>query len=324
MPLYATRPTVTVVDQLQSVPVVVTGAAGFVGANLIQALTEKCEASVVGVVRPTSDLSRLRRMGGRARIVSRDLAEVDPSELAELVGPAQTVFHLAAAGIHARISPTELVAANVRGTAAALELANCIGARRFVYAGSCFEYGDAAHAREDGPLQPTSEYGASKVAGGLMAQAVGRQTGLEVAWLRLYTVYGPLERPARLVPSVLMSALTRRPLGLTGGDQGRDFLYVDDAVDALIVAAVAEAAAGELFNICTGVETKVRELVELVSEITNSPVPALLGERPYRSDEMWHQSGDPARAAEVLGWRARVTLRDGLVRTMAALQGSES
>jgi len=296
--------------------VLVTGAAGFLGSHLVPRLIE-AGADVVALDWPGArGWSALERAQGvrSARWDVRSLAE--PTHDADLAG-VTSIFHLAAIGVVGEVGDVrELVAGNVDSTLAVLLAARRLGAR-VMYCGSCFEYGSGARWTEDALPAPTTEYGAAKAAGWLLAHAFARRTGLEVVSLRPFTMYGPLEPPGRLVPSVVRRALAGLPIDLTPGDQLRDFLYVEDAAEAFVAAATTQDAIGGTFNICTGSTVTVRDVVRLVLEQTGSPSPARFGALSYRPTELAVLSGDPSRAERVLGWRARVSLEEGLARTIA-------
>src|SRR4030095_8382267 len=210
----------------------------------------------------------------------------------------------------------ELRTGNIDGTLAGLLAAQRLSSR-FLYCGSCFEYGAGTGWTEQGLPAPTTEYGASKAAGWLLANAFARRTGVEVISLRPFTMYGPMEPPGRLVPSVVRHALAGRAIDLTPGDQLRDFVFVDDAVDAFVAAATTDAAVGRTFNICSGTAVTVRDVVSRGLQCTGSRSEPRFGALSYRPTELAVLSGDPTRAAEVLGWRARVSLEEGLTRTIA-------
>lgn len=234
-----------------------------------------------------------------------------------VLGDVDAIFHLAAVGVTGEVTDVrQLVTANIDSTLAVLLAAQRLDSR-LVYCGSCFEYGSGDRWSEDSLPAPTTEYGAAKAAGWLLANAFARRTGLEVVSLRPFTMYGPMEPPGRLVPSVVRHALAGRAIDLTPGDQLRDFLFVDDAVDAFVAAATTDAAVGGTFNICTGTAVTVRDVVRRVLQCTGSRSEARFGALSYRPTELAVLSGDPTRAADVLGWRARVSLEDGLARTIA-------
>ena len=296
----------------------VTGAAGFLGAHVTRALVE-AGARVTAVLRPATDPWRLAPFADDVEIVRGDVRALADSSLSDRIGRADVVYHLAAAGVDQRQhDAASIVDVNVNGTVAALSHASRAGVERFVYCGSCFEYGEATRAREDRLPQPQNEYAASKSAAWLVANAYARRTGLDVVSLRPFTVYGPLEAPARLVPFVIARSLAGGRIELTGGRQTRDWVYVDDAAHAFLRAGTAPDIEGRTFNVATGVETSVRALVELVVELTGGVATPDFGARPYREPELWALSGDPTAATESLGWSATVPLRDGLARTIAA------
>jgi nucleoside-diphosphate-sugar epimerase len=188
---------------------------------------------------------------------------------------------------------------------------------RFLYCGSCFEYGSGARWTEEARPAPTTEYGAAKVGGWALVNAFAQRTGIEVVSLRPFTMYGPMEPPGRLIPSVVRQALAGRPIDLTPGDQARDFVFVEDVADAFVAAATTDSAVGRTFNICTGTAVTVRDVVRRILVATGSSSEARFGALAYRSTELSILSGDPTCAEEVLDWRARVSLDEGLARTIA-------
>ena len=292
----------------------VTGAAGFLGSHLVPRLTA-AGAGVCALDRPNAR--------GWSRIESvADCLRDDVSELAmpkhdDALRGVTTIIHLAAAGVVGELpDPREVVSGNIDGTMAVLMAARRLGAR-VVYCGSCFEYGSGERWTEDALPAPSTEYGAAKSAGWLLAQAFSRRTGIEVVSLRPFTMYGPMEPPGRLVPSVVRRALAGQAIDLTPGDQARDFIYVEDVADAFVAAAARDAAVGGTFNVCTGTAVTVRHLVETVLRSSGSTSEARFGALAYRPTEYKMLSGDPSRAERVLGWRARVSLEEGLARTIA-------
>jgi nucleoside-diphosphate-sugar epimerase len=296
--------------------VLVTGAAGFLGSHLVPRLIE--EGAEVCVL----DQPNARRWGLLERSDLAAMLRADVRTLAEpvqdaILGDIDAIFHLAAVGVTGEVGDVrELVTGNVDGTLAVLLAAQRLRSR-LVYCGSCFEYGSGERWAEDALPAPTTEYGAAKAAGWLLTNAFARRTGLEVVSLRPFTMYGPMEPPGRLIPSVVRHALAGRAIDLTPGDQLRDFVFVDDAVEAFVAAATTDAAVGGTFNICSGTAVTVRDVVRRVLQCTGSRSEPRFGALSYRPTELAVLSGDPTRAAEVLGWRARVSLEEGLTRTIA-------
>lgn len=283
---------------------VVTGGSGFVGSHLVRRLVET-GAEVVLPVRAETDLWRIQ-----------DLLEwIRTVPAAEPLPRTRVVYHLAAAGVRPEDDTATVLETNVLGTLRLLEHARRVGVERFVYCGSCFEYGPGEKLSEDTPLRPISEYGASKAAGSLLTLASGAAHGLPVVVVRPFTTYGPLEAAYRLVPSVILDALEGGPVRLTSGTQTRDLVYVGDVVEGLLAAATDERAIHEIFNLCTGRTTSVLDVASAVSALLGN-VEILPGAFEDRPVEFQALSGDPTRAAEQLGWRAQTELGEGLRRTI--------
>ena len=301
----------------------VTGAGGFVGANLVRRLLGDGHA-VIAMLRPGGDRWRLRGVEDdpSLTILEAEIGSVDPKQVAGslsglLDGRAiGVVYHLAAGGLRGPADVPALIDANIAGTWNAVQLASQSGARRFIYCGSSSEYGTAFQAKETAPIQPNGYYAASKSAGWTLAECHGRLTGLETVCLRLYLVYGPFEDRQRLIPTTILASLDGAEIPLTGGEQTRDFIHVDDAVDAFVTAAAAEGVTGEVFNICTGVETSVRTLVEEIVDLCGGTARPQFGAMPYRPTEEWRMAGDPGKARTVLNWQPGRSLRSGLEATV--------
>jgi UDP-glucose 4-epimerase len=309
-----------------SVPprLLVTGASGFVGAAVVRLAVARGH-DVVAAVGPASRLDRLAPVLGDVAVVRGDITDADA--LAAAVGDARpnACVHLAAAGAVVREDDVDLLlAANALAPARLARVLADAGCARLVTAGSSSEYGTP-----DGPMDeaeacdPDDAYGVAKLAGGLLARVVARRHGLESAHLRLFSVYGPGEDPRRLVASVIRSLLARRPLDLTPGEQVRDFVYVDDAAEALLGAALAPGIDGLTANVGTGVQTTVRNLCLKVAELTGGQELLRFGAVPYREGERFAWRAATGRAADELGWRARTSLDDGLSLTVAAERALE-
>jgi UDP-glucose 4-epimerase len=294
--------------------VLVTGAAGFLGSHLVRRLLES-DFEVVGVVRPGGSVMPFAD-SGRLSVVEIDLDSgvVDSSQF-EPLRNVSTVYHLAGAGLHeAQASDGRAVArTNVLGTFAVLDLLAAVDARRIVHCGSGLEYGPGRMLSESSGLRPASLYAATKAAASLVVQA--RVSPDRFTIVRPFTVYGPRDSPRSLVSQTIASALRAEEILTTAGEQTRDFIHVDDVVDALLLAGAPGAPTG-VFNLATGRETSVRSLVELIVELCGGGTPRF-GAIPYRSGEPSYCSGSATLARTVLRWQARIPLRAGLERTIA-------
>ena len=296
--------------------ILVTGGTGFLGSHLVGSL-KALGAELYLCVRKQADTFPMDPLRADFCLLPGDLCDFHWVKEAVREARPEVVFHLAAAGVNpGAAAPHTVVETNVMATLNLLEAVRDRDLARFVYVGSGFEYGGGVKLREDQALAPTGVYAASKAAGGLLCQAYHRAHGLPAVMLRPFTPYGPGERRDRLIPHVILCALQSRDIPMTGGEQERDFVYVDDVIQGLLLAVSVPGAVGATINLCSGVGTPIRQAVEQILSLMDHPVRPLLGAIPYRPGEMWKLSGDPTRAREILGWSPRVGLDTGLRRAI--------
>jgi UDP-glucose 4-epimerase len=240
--------------------------------------------------------------------------------VAAAVRGADAVVHLAArAGIPDSVAdPIGTFEANVADTVALLDAARLAGAERFVFASSNAAAGDHPPPADEGHLpHPLSPYGASKLAGEAYCQAYAATYGMAATALRFSNAYGPYSLHKKsVVAAWLRAALAGEPITINGdGEQTRDFVHVDDlaAAVAACLDARSEAVAGEVFQVGTGRETTVNELAAAIERATGRPLDIRHG--PDRAGDIRRNVNRVDKAAERLGYRARVELDDGLART---------
>lgn len=298
----------------------VTGGAGFIGRHVVGELLNRGVA-----VRVIDDLSRARRgsltaFAGRPGYLGLTRGDVaDPAALRSGLMGVDTVFHLAAAvdvgaSVH---GPVQSIRANVLGTLNVLEAARAANLR-LVVVSTCHVYASAARPLdEQAETAPASPYAASKLAADDLTAGYRRAFGLRHTIVRPFNVYGPWQRgdlEGGVVARFLQAALAGRPLEVHGdGGQTRDFLYVEDAARGIVDAAT-ESAVDRTLNLATGRETSIRELATLIDHDAGRVrhVP-----HPHPQAEVERYLGNAARARELLDWRPRVALPEGLARTRA-------
>ncbi len=296
--------------------VLVTGAAGHLGAHLCASLIER-GADVIALASLNSDLSRLEPIRDRVKVIRADIRDVLWVGQKEFLGGVQIVFHLAAAGIDPRHRRADLMmATNVQGTLNALEAAREWKVERFVYCGSCAQYSGGRDLGEDALIEPVSEYGVSKAAGELLARAFFKRYALAAVCVRPFLLYGPMESSSRVMTHAIVSALKGIDIGLSDGNQSRDWVYVADAVDALLCAGTVVGIEGEVFNISSGCAYTIREVVEeVLRQVPGSSKP-LFGVLSRRAEDVDVLMGDPQKALRILGWKAQTSLEQGIARTI--------
>ncbi|MBI2910172.1 MAG: SDR family NAD(P)-dependent oxidoreductase [Chloroflexi bacterium] len=300
--------------------VFVTGASGFLGSHLVRRLVG-LGGHVFAFLRPASETQRIADVIDRVTLVEGDLFDVKSLERGVAVARPELVYHLAAAGVAPDCDDEQLVRVNAMGTLQLLRACAGSGLLRFVYAGSCFEYGEGSDLAESQPLAPTSVYAASKLAGHAITQAFCHRHSLPWVSLRPFTVYGPWERTSRLIPHTIFRGLKGEDVLVTPGEQERDYIFVDDVIDGFLLGGEHPAAIGRTFNLCTGQPVKVRDIVCQVLDLLDSRSRPVFGALPYRADEMFRQSGDNRLARSVLGWAARYSLLEGLRLTIEWYKG---
>lgn len=296
--------------------VLVTGGGGHLGSQLVRLLIA-CKAQVLLIVRPSTDIWRLSDQFSNIIIHQADITQLDAKTLAERIEPVDFIYHIAAAGVNPQDNDTNvLIRSNVEGTLNVLKLAKILKAKRFIYCGSCFEYGSGEYFKEEVWPKPNCEYGASKVAGWVLAHAFGRKHGLPLVSLRPFTLYGPWESPHRLVSHVIRSVIEKKDIDLTDGKQSRDFVFIDDVARAFLNAAYLPSIEGETFNVGSGQSTTVKQMVDLILYLMQSKIKINWGALPHRSAEKGLVSADTTKAEAYLQWRASTTLEAGLQQTI--------
>jgi nucleoside-diphosphate-sugar epimerase len=304
---------------LRGQDVMVTGAGGFIGSALAAELL-RLGAAVRGLAgAPGQDTSKLPV--GMAP-VHADIAE--QAVLDGLAAGAAVCFHLAGPPSVAGSfeAPLEYARVHVLGTLAMLEACRRAGVRRFVYLSSAEVYGraDAALVAENRPPAPRSPYAAAKAAAEQYVGAWGQATGFETVVLRPFSVYGPRLAARSVLGTILRQAREADEIVLADLRPVRDFVYLDDVVEGMLRAATLPLQ-GRTFNLGTGVGTSVETVARTAVRVAGRQLPIRCDPSRRRPSEaeIHHLVADPTRAAEALGWRARVPLEEGLRRTLHAM-----
>jgi nucleoside-diphosphate-sugar epimerase len=299
----------------------ITGAAGFVGARLAERLTAAGIHAEL-LVRPGSDAWRLSSLRDEAPIHEVDLRDSAAVARAVRRSRAEAIFHLAAHGAYSwQEDPWAILETNLLGTLNLLQAGAATGFAAFVHAGSSSEYGFKNHAPSEGEaLVPNSYYAVAKAASTMLGRYLAEQQGLNVTTLRLSSVYGPWEEPRRLVPTLIASGTKGRLPPLVSPDIARDFVHVDDVCDAFTAVASASRLPCPVYNIGSGSQTTMREIVELArTQFAIAQEPEWGTHEPRGWDaSVW--VSDPRRALKEFGWHARIGLSDGFAQTVGWLR----
>lgn len=300
----------------------VTGAAGFVGSHLTRRLCDEGH-QVVGVDALTDYYDVALKKANVAvaaasgiEIIEEDLNAVDLDSMLEGV---EVVFHLAGQpGVRASWGSefSNYISSNIQATQRLLEASrNCRTLRRIVYASSSSVYGNAERyptSEKDRP-QPLSPYGVTKLAAEHLCSLYAESFKLPTVSLRYFTVYGPRQRPDMAFTRFAHAAVRGDEITIFGsGDQVRDFTYVDDVVEANLLAASRDVAPGAVLNVAGGSHTSINEVLSIFEELSNTRL-RIKRSAPIAGD-VERTGGDTQEIRRVLGWEAAIGLREGIER----------
>ena len=305
---------------------VVTGGAGFIGSHVVERLLADHTDARVRVFDDFSsgsmaNLPFAANAGERLEIVRGDVRDLPAVE--RVVRGASVIFHQAAMRSVPRSVADPLGANdhNVNGTLHVLEAARRAHVRRVVYASSSSVYGDnpALPKSEEQPATPISPYAVSKAANEMYATVWTRLYGIETVGLRYFNVFGPRQDPASeyaaVIPRFILWALRGEPLEVHGsGEQSRDFTYIDNVVEANVLAARAPAASGEAFNVGCGERVSLLQIIDRLEKLLGRTVQRR--HTPSRAGDVPHTLADIGKAKRLMGYMALVDFDEGLRRTV--------
>ena len=312
-------------NTLKDLPVLVTGAGGFIGSRLTEALCAR-GARVRAFVRYNSraDIGLLKLLPAEVlrsvEVIMGDLQDEDALEKA--ASGTALVFHLGAliSIPYSYQHPVEVVRANILGTLAVLQACRKAGCR-VIHTSTSEVYGSALRVPidEQHPLQGQSPYSASKIGADKLVESYYRAFGVPAVTIRPFNTYGPGQSARAVIPTIITQALQAEEIHLGNLDALRDFTYLDDTVAAFIKAAETPGIDGETFNLGSSHEVSIRELSDEIVALTGSRARVVVDEerlRPEKS-EVVRLLADNSKARRVLGWAPQVELREGLTRTIA-------
>lgn len=311
--------------------VLVTGAGGFIGSHLTEALV-RAGASVRAFVRYNSrnDHGWLETADpaliSEAEIFRGDLA--NPEAVRDATNDREVVLHLGALIPipYSYRHPREFVTANVVGTLNVLEGCRQADVSRLVHTSTSEVYGTGLHVPidEDHPLQAQSPYAASKVGADKIALSYQRSFDTPVVIARPFNTFGPRQSARAIIPTIIVQALTRDTIELGALTPTRDFLYVDDTVGGIMKCAEQPGVEGEVFNLGSGGEISVGDTAERILKALGRDIPVVESADRLRppNSEVERLVADHSRAENFLGWRPRVEFDEGLTRTIEWMRGA--
>ena len=298
--------------------VIVTGASGFIGNCVARRLlAEGYEVHLL--LRPGANQWRLDGMLDQFRIHQADITDAETVRSVVRHVQPDIIVHLAAHGAYEwQADPPTIIETNVLGTLHLLEAAIAAGTKLFVNAGSSSEYGYRSEPmRESDRLQPNSIYAVAKAAQSHLCCLLGKNGKTSIVTFRLFSVYGPWEEPARLMPTLIRRARAGLPLTMADPETARDFIYIDDVVDALIGFSKFTQMTGQIFNVGTGVQSRLRDVVSFVQDVVGDRSQVCWGAMNARKWDTAQWRADPSKTRDLLGFTPKIRLKEGIAKMAA-------
>ncbi len=295
----------------------ITGGGGFIGANLARKLVEQ-KYQVHLLLKKSTNPWRLKDLRSKIHVHTLDL--LDTKRLAMLfkrTHPA-IIYHSAAYGrSEDQADEEKMIDVNIKGTLSLLEASRSVGYTLLVNIGSSSEYGfKKKPMKESDIVKPASFYAVSKASATYLCSVFAKQWKKPIVTIRPFSVFGPFEEKTRFIPTIMRALLEQKPILLTSGRVRRDFIFIDDFVDAcLTLITHAKNVSGTIINLGSGKEYTNDEVVKMLFKITRKTTLVKKGSFPKRSWDTNHWMSDNRLARKLLKWKPKTTLDKGLYKT---------
>jgi nucleoside-diphosphate-sugar epimerase len=301
----------------KSKTVFVTGGNGFIGANLVRLLLKK-DYKIHILVRKNADLWRIKNLIKEIKIHEADICQSEKlKSILTKVNP-NYIFHLASYGNSAEdTNLIEMISVNILGLRNLLEATKEINYKAFVISGSSSEYGFKNKPMiETDILEPNSYYSATKASATLIAQSFAILNNKPITIARPFSVYGPYEEENRLIPTVIKLALANKEIPVTAGKVKRDFIFVEDLVNALLKIANSKLRNGEIINLGTGKQSGNDDVVKTIGNLLNKKLSVRIGKFSKRAWDTNYWVANNRKAKQLLRWEPKYSLTQGVKKTI--------
>jgi nucleoside-diphosphate-sugar epimerase len=297
--------------------VLVTGGFGFIGSHLVRRLLQE-KAKVAVLVRETSNPWRVEDVLKDVHVIKANIEDTTTVLNAVLEYSPHYVFHLAAYGVNSNQNSYEdAFNTNVRGTTNIVRAAKAAGCKKIINLGSSSEYGDKSQPiHEEMALNPIDIYGKTKARATLLSHQIAKEIGIPIVTLRPFGVFGEMEDSHKLFGYIIKSLLNNQEVKLTSCEQFRDYCYVGNLIDGMILAALRPSFQNEIFNIGSGEVFPLKHFVKLIFENFQTNQKPQYGAIPNRGNERNYPLPDISKIKTMLGWKPAIQLEEGIIRTI--------
>jgi nucleoside-diphosphate-sugar epimerase len=299
--------------------VLITGGAGFIGANFVYKFLD-LDYQVHLIEKKGTNFWRLQAVKDKIKVHYLDLKDYKELEKLVLRVKPEIVLHFAAYGTYPRKQQElkEMIETNFIGTVNLVNACRKIKFKCFINTGSSSEYGiKEKPMRETDFLEPDNPYGITKAAATMYCQYAAKKFNLPIVTMRLFAVYGYFEEKERLLPTIIKSCLTNSELELSSPKPVRDYIFIEDVVEAYLLAIKnIKKIKGEIFNLGTGKQTTIAKVVEIIKGITKSKIKPRYGKLELVQTEPNFWLADISKIKKLLNWQPKYNLKQGLKKTI--------
>lgn len=297
--------------------ILITGATGFIGSNLARFFVgQKAEVHILK--RTTSNDWRIRDILQEIESHDADLADYNLLKATVLSIKPDVILHTAVYGGHSTQKDSmKVIESNFIGTINLLSACKSIDYERFINTGSSSEYGiKTARMNENDVCEPVEEYGVTKAAASMYCRMLADKDGKPIITLRLFSPYGCYDDASRLIPSAILSCLNQKAPRVSSPDFVRDFIFIDDILDAYARAIAVSMKGGEIINVGSGQQSTIGDTVNTITRLMGDQIKPEWGNTPKRPNEPKTWEADIGKARELLGWKPLYSMEKGLKKTI--------
>lgn len=297
--------------------ILITGGLGFIGSHLVNRMLKE-KAKVYIIERKNSNPWRIKSVIDKVNIIEADISNSkEIHKIIKNINP-EYVFHLAAYGVDS--SKTEYITAvntNIVGIVNILNSLKDTECKKIINMGTCAEYGNRTELmNEDMRPIPVSIYGSTKACSTILAHQIAKENNISIVTLRPFGIFGEAEAPHKVFCHIILAILQDKDIKLTNCEQYRDYCYVENIIDGMLLSAKNSSIKNNIFNIASGNLYTLKYYVDLIFRNISTTKRPLYGAIPYRKNEMWTPKADISKIKSMLHWEPKVSIEDGIINTI--------